>query len=404
MLKEKNPDFTGRSYHIITYGCQMNKNDTERMSGMLENIGFHESETWQEANLIVLNTCSIRDKAERRVVGKFHELNFHRKNHGKDMKLAIAGCMPQHAKDFLLNDLKFIDYIVGVNNMEVLPEFLTKSYSLEEQVALLRPHRRKAEEVASFEENLSRQKRKEIKKAWVSIMFGCDKFCTYCIVPSTRGREMSRKKEDIFKEIASLEEKGTQQIVLLGQNVNSYGLTTYEDYDFADLMEDIVNEFTWIEKLDFITSHPRDMNEKLIDVIAKYPRIAREIHFPSQHGDDEILRRMARNYTFSEYKKKVDLLRTKVPDVLIGTDIIVGFPGETEEQFNRLIETCYEIEYDFANTAAFSIRPGTRAATMKDQIPEKVKKERLLFLNKTLEEIYNKKGSKRPVLGALKLS
>ena len=220
------------------------------------------------------------------------------------MKLAIAGCMPQHTKDFLLTELPYLDYIVGVNNMEMLPAFLQGNFSLLEQIKALKPNRRQEKDVTSFEDNLSHQKRVRGSKAWVSIMFGCDKFCTYCIVPFTRGREMSRKKEAIFAEIEALKDKGIDQVVLLGQNVNSYGLTTYPDYDFADLLTDIARNYPWLKQIDFITSHPQDMNQKLIEVIAQHPTISRDIHFPLQHGDDDLLKSMHRGYTVAEYIKR----------------------------------------------------------------------------------------------------
>ena len=385
-----------KKYHIITYGCQMNKNDSERMAGLLENIGYTNTEDWQEANLILLNTCSIRDKAERRVSGKFHQLNHFRKKHNKEMELGIMGCMPQHAKKMILEKLSFIDYVVGVNNMEDLPNHISKKNdqnkkeNLRYQISKMRIKRR-AVDVENFEEKLQYQVREDGKKAWVSIQFGCNKVCSYCIVPYTRGREISRKKENILDEITTLKEKGFTQVVLLGQNVNSYGLTIYEDYDFADLLEDVATKFPWLKKIDFLTSYPTDVTQRLIDVIAKYDNITDEIHFPIQHGDDEILELMDRNYTVAEYLAKVERLRAKIPDVSIGTDLIVGFPGETEEHFQNMLTTLRKIKFDFANTAAFSIRPGTKAARMKAQVTEEEKKRRLHTLNKTLEEIYMEK-------------
>lgn len=379
-----------KTYHIITYGCQMNKNDSERMAGLLENIGYTATEDWQQANLVLLNTCSIRDKAERRVSGKFHQLNHFRKKFNKKMELGIMGCMPQHAKKMILEKLSFIDYVVGVNNMEDLPNHIAEKNNLKTQISKMRIKRR-AVDVENFEEKLESQVRQDGKKAWVSIQFGCNKVCSYCIVPYTRGREISRKKENILSEIAALEEKGFDQVVLLGQNVNSYGLTIYEDYDFADLLEDVASEFPWLRKIDFLTSYPTDVTQRLIDVIAEYDNITDEIHFPIQHGDDEILDLMDRNYTVAEYLAKVERLRAKIPQVSIGTDLIVGFPGETEAHFQNMLTTLRKIKFDFANTAAFSIRPGTKAARMNGQVAEEEKKRRLHVLNNTLEEIYAEK-------------
>ncbi len=372
-------------YHIITYGCQMNQNDTERMAGMLENIGYTESADWREAQLVILNTCSIRDKAERRVLGKFHELNYFRKTNGVDMRLAITGCMPQHTRGFILEKLPFLDYVVGVNNMEMLPDLILSKVDLDAQLRLLRPNR-KEEEVASYEEKLSIQKRVQGPKAWVSIQFGCDKFCTYCIVPFTRGREYSRKKEDILREVDALQEKGYTEVVLLGQNVNSYGKTTYGDYLFSHLLADVAKR-TWIKKIEFMTSHPHDVDEELIDVIASHPNISKEIHFPLQHGDDEILEKMNRQYTVAEYLEKVALLRAKIPGARIGTDLIVGFPGESEEQFANMIRVVKDIRFAWANTAAYSARPGTKAARLEDQLDDEVKARRLRILNELVKPL-----------------
>lgn len=375
-----------KKYHVITYGCQMNKNDSERISGMMENLGFQEADDWRDANLVILNTCSIRDKSERRVVGKFHELNFYRKRNSRNMKLAITGCMPQHkhSKKYLVQQLPFLDYIVGVNNMEMLPTFMEKDTHLQKQVTLLRPGRRNPQDIVSFEQEMSTQKRKPGKRAWVSIMFGCDKFCTYCIVPFTRGREVSRSQTDIFKEIELLQDQGIESVVLLGQNVNSYGIDRQDGYDFSDLIEDIALQFPWIHQIDFLTSHPRDVNKKLIDVIAKYESIGKDIHFPLQHGDDTILEKMNRGYTVKEYRNKVEYIRSIIPNARIGTDLIVGFPGEGEKEYQQLLQVCKEIKFDYANTAAFSPRPGTLAAKMPAQVDPVEKKKRLDILNKMM--------------------
>ncbi|MBN8217572.1 MAG: tRNA (N6-isopentenyl adenosine(37)-C2)-methylthiotransferase MiaB [Spirochaetes bacterium] len=374
-----------RRYHIITYGCQMNKNDSERLSGLLENTGWTEAERAEEANLVVLNTCSVRDKAERRVLGKFHELDYLRRQNGLDMKLAMTGCMPQHLRGFVLEKLPFLDVVVGVNNMEQLPAYLAGGVPLAAQLATMRPGRKESE-VASYEENLAAQKREPGKRAWVSIAFGCDKFCTYCIVPFTRGREYSRKKESILEEIRGLEGRGYTEVVLLGQNVNSYGKTTYGDYLFPDLLEEVA-AFSFLEDIGFMTSHPRDVDQRLIDVIARHKNLSKEIHFPLQHGDDVVLTRMNRGYTFAEYAAKVEALRRTIPGARVGTDLIVAFPGETEAQFQKTLEAVEHLRFDWANTAAFSPRPGTKAAVMDGQIPEAEKARRLAVLNDLLDRL-----------------
>jgi tRNA-2-methylthio-N6-dimethylallyladenosine synthase len=379
-----------KNYFIKTFGCQMNKNDSERLKGLLENTGYTEADEWKTASLVILNTCSVRDKAERRVRGQFHALKHFREKNGLNMQLAIAGCMPQYIKEKLLHEMPFLDFIIGVNNLEILPELLLKKPSLSSQISLLKQSR-KRDELISFENNLDFQKREDNERAWISIMFGCDNFCSYCIVPYTRGRETSRKKEDIFKEIELLKDKGYTKIVLLGQNVNSYGKKLYTDYFFPELLHDIAQKFTWLEKIEFLTSHPKDVNPALIDVMAAFPVISHEIHFPIQHGDDDVLLKMNRGYTVKQYKQTVAMIRKKLPDVRIGTDLITGFPGETEEQFQNMLLVVKEIGFDFANTAHYSIREGTKAASMPEQIPEDIKLRRLNELNRFLDAMFSNK-------------
>jgi len=301
------------------------------------------------------------------------------------MKLAMTGCMPQHLRGFVLEKLPFLDVVVGVNNMEQLPAYLAGGVPLAAQLATMRPGRKESE-VASYEENLAAQKREPGKRAWVSIAFGCDKFCTYCIVPFTRGREYSRKKESILEEIRGLEGRGYTEVVLLGQNVNSYGKTTYGDYLFPDLLEEVA-AFSFLEDIGFMTSHPRDVDQRLIDVIARHKNLSKEIHFPLQHGDDTVLTRMNRGYTFAEYASKVEALRRTIPGARVGTDLIVAFPGETEAQFQKTLEAVEHLRFDWANTAAFSPRPGTKAAVMDGQIPEAEKARRLAVLNDLLDRL-----------------
>ncbi len=375
-----------KKYHIITYGCQMNKNDSERMAGLLENLGFEAADSWQEANLVLLNTCSIRDKAERRVRGQLHAMHHHRKTTGQTMELGLMGCMPQHARDFIKQELPFVDYVVGVNNMEDLPNFLTSRLPLTEQLGQLRRRRQKAD-VMRFEEQLDHQVRMPGKKAWVSIQFGCNKVCSFCIVPYTRGVEISREKEAIFKELTGLKAKGITEVVLLGQNVNSYGMTIYDDYRFSELLRDIAEQFPWLEKIDFLTSYPSDVTTELIEVIARYPNITNEIHFPLQHGDNEILKAMRRRYTVEEYLFKVEQLRNRIPGVRLGTDLIVGFPGETEQHFSNMLKVLEKIRFEFANTAMYSPRPKTLAARLPQQVSDVVKHERLQRLNAFLTEL-----------------
>ena len=370
-------------YYVFTYGCQMNKNDSEFLKGLLDDYGLQETGQYIKADLIILNTCAVRENAERKVYGRLHELNHYRQQHHTRQKIAVCGCMPQYLQEDLLKKAPFIDYIWGVNNIMDISQYLENRLPLQEQIKRLRKNRAVAKDNCS--EQQAALKRDPGKRAWIPVMYGCDNFCSYCIVPYTRGREVSRSREDIFKEITGLREKGFSQIVLLGQNVNSYGKNLYRDYGFPELLADTAASFPWLEKIDFLTSHPKDVSVKLARVIASYPNINREIHFPVQHADDNILRQMKRGYTLQEYRDKVKYLRKIVPGICIGTDVIVGFPGETEKAFNTLLTAIREIGFDWVNTAAYSDRPGTEAAAYSQKLSKAEKKRRLNILNNMLK-------------------
>jgi tRNA-2-methylthio-N6-dimethylallyladenosine synthase len=375
------------TFCIKTFGCQMNKNDSERMVCLLEDAGYRQLETWQQSELVILNSCSIRDKAERRVIGHIHEIDHFRKNNNGKPYIALTGCMPQYAAAKIASTYPAIDFIVGANNFEMLPELLKEHRSSSIQATYIRKSRRE-EDVEVFEDTLAGTTRKEKERAWLTIMFGCDNFCSYCIVPSTRGRERSRLRGNIFNEIENLISDGVNDITLLGQNVNSYGKNIYKgSYRFPDLLSDIAIRFPTLKKLSFLTSHPKDIDEKLFEIIASHKVISKDVHFPLQHGSDSILASMNRGYTVEDYENLVYKARKIITGVRIGTDLIVGYPGEGEHEFQTMLDTCRRIRFDFFNTAMYSKREGTVAANLKNQVPDEIKLQRLHRLNDLLTSI-----------------
>jgi len=355
----------------------MNKNDSEIMAGILTNeCNYVEIEKPDIADVLIFNTCAIRNKAEQRAFSRIREFNAIRKKNKTNQLLILAGCIPQYEKENIFKDFPYLDLVIGTNTLEFLPQFLNNDQ--DKQTINIQ----ESKDTKHTSKQILRNSRNQ---AWIPITYGCNNFCTYCIVPHTRGREVSQKKEEILNEIAALKNSKYKEIVLLGQNVNSYGAGLYTDYDFADLLAD-VHAFDFLDKIDFLTSHPKDISLKLIKTISKLPRIGREIHFPIQAGDDEILKRMNRGYTSNDYKKLVQLIREWIPDAKISTDLIVGFPGETDEQFQNTIKVVKDLGFSRINTAAYSPRKGTAAAEMKDQISDKLKHERLLILQETVQK------------------
>lgn len=365
-------------YLIQTYGCQMNEHDTETIMGLLEQMGYKATDDRKQADVILLNTCAIRENAEDKVFGELGHLK-HLKAEKPSLVLGVCGCMSQEEAvvNRILQKHAFVDLIFGTHNLHRLPHLLKEAFFSKEMVI----------EVWSKEgdivENLP--KKREGIKAWVNIMYGCDKFCTYCIVPYTRGKERSRRPEDVLAEVRDLARQGFQEIMLLGQNVNAYG-KDFEDieYRFGDLMHDISK--IDIPRVRFTTSHPRDFDDHLIEVLAKKGNLVEQIHLPVQSGSNEILKRMSRKYTREHYLNLVDKIKAAIPDVSLTTDIIVGFPGETEEQFEDTLELVKQVKYDSAYTFIYSPREGTPAADMADDVPMQVKKERLYRLNAVLAE------------------
>ncbi|WP_047985197.1 tRNA (N6-isopentenyl adenosine(37)-C2)-methylthiotransferase MiaB [Ornithinibacillus californiensis] len=364
----------GKKFLIRTYGCQMNEHDTEVMAGILTEMGYESTTETNEADLILLNTCAIRENAENKVFGEIGHLK-PLKVEKPDLILGVCGCMSQEESvvDRIMKKHQHIDLVFGTHNIHRLPHLVKDAMFGKAQVV----------EVWSKEgdiiENLPKVRNGKIK-AWVNIMYGCDKFCTYCIVPMTRGKERSRRPEDIIQEVRGLAAQGYQEITLLGQNVNAYGKDFEDlDYQFGDLMDDIHK--IDIPRVRFTTSHPRDFDDHLIEVLSKGGNLLDHIHLPVQSGSNEVLKRMNRKYTREDYLELVRKIREAIPNATLTTDIIVGFPNETEEQFEETMTLVEEVGFEAAYTFIYSPREGTPAAKKKDDVPEEVKKQRLYRLN-----------------------
>ena len=366
----------GKNYLILTYGCQMNVHDSEYISGIMEDMGYTKTEDMDNADVIIVNTCAIRENAHNKAEGMLGRIK-HLKESKEDIIVIFCGCMAQ--EEGLVNkikDYKWIDIICGTHNYHKIPEYLYE-YMNKGRVC----------EVYSVEGNVIENipvKRDNKYSAWVNIQYGCDKFCTYCIVPYTRGKQRSRKREDIIDEVRELYNNGYREVTLLGQNVNAYGKDFLDNYDFADLLGEVSE--TGIPRIRFVTSHPWDFTDKMIDVISKCDNIMPYVHLPIQSGSDRILKLMGRKYTTEEYLEIVEKLRKNIPNVSITTDIIVGFPGETEEDFQKTLDIVNKVKYDLAYTFIFSPREGTPAAKMEDNTSMEEKKERLAKLNELINK------------------
>lgn len=372
-------------YHLMVYGCQMNEADSEVLAGMLEREGYVRASSLEEADLVLMITCAVREHAEQRIYGKLGELA-RLKRRKPHLILGIAGCMPQQERvaHKLRQRFPEIDLIFGTHNLHEFPELLERARESQKTVLDIWP------EPGEVVENLPHRRTSSFK-AWVNVTFGCNNFCSYCIVPYVRGRERSRRPEDIMQEVKDLVQQGYKEITLLGQNVNSYGRDLDLNYDFADLVTDI-DRNTGIFRLRFMTSHPRDMSDKLIEAIAAGRSICEHIHLPLQAGSNEVLRRMNRGYTREQYLALVERIKTAIPDCSITTDLIVGFPGETEEDFQQTLAVVRQVEYDSAFTFAYSPREGTPAARLAGQVPEEIKKDRLYRLIEVVNEVALKRN------------
>ncbi len=374
-------------FFLKTYGCQMNELDSEIMVGLLEKRGLERTETEEDADLLIFNTCSIRDLAERKVMGKIGKLG----TKAKRALIGVTGCMAMAKKETLFKKLPNIDFVIGTNNISEL------STVLDEVLATGRPAIRTDDQ---FEENLDYlvAKRNDPLKAFVSIIRGCDKFCTYCVVPYTRGQEVSRPPESIVEECKRLVDQGYREITLLGQNVNSYGKDKPEwDCKFHDLLYHL-DKIPGLARVRFMTSHPVDITLELMHAIRDLPSVCEFVHFPIQAGSNRILKKMHRIYTVEQYLEKVALLREIVPNVSLGTDIIVGFPTETEEEFQQTYDLFKEIGYSVAFLFAYSARKGTPAFRWKDDISEEIKNERLQRLLALYDEMATEE--KKMMLGS----
>jgi len=377
----------GKYYHLKTYGCQGNLADSEKMAGLLEKMGYQKTDNDETADVIIFNTCAIRENAENRVFGELGRIK-NLKKLKPSLIMALCGCMAQEEKvvEALKKKYPQVDIVFGTHNIHKLPLYLEEAISKQERVI----------EVFSYEGDIVEEVpvvRDHNRRAWVNIMYGCDEFCTYCIVPYTRGKERSRLPEDIIKEVEALASEGYVEVTLLGQNVNAYGKDLLDrNYTFANLLEDLskIN----IKRIRYTTSHPRDLDDETIRMMGIGKNIMPHLHLPVQSGSNDILKKMNRKYTKEEYLEKIRKLRESCPSISITTDIIVAFPGETEEDFEETLDLVRKAEFEGAFTFIYSPREGTPAAKYQNDLTEAEKKERLLTLNKLINEGYAK-GNKR---------
>jgi tRNA-2-methylthio-N6-dimethylallyladenosine synthase len=360
------------NYHIETYGCQMNVRDSEIMAGLMERQGYREQPRAEQADIIIFNTCSVRHSAENKVYGKLGEY-VKLKRQKPELIVAFGGCMAQLPEVVAKVQRLGVDVVFGTHNLHELPHLINEYRQHHQKVVRVWPgHTGVIEDLPSH--------RKEGIGAFVNIMYGCNNFCSYCIVPYTRGRERSRHPRDIIREVEQLAKEGFREVTFLGQNVNSYGQGLSDPYSFADLLR-WADQIEGIARIRFTTSHPKDMSEQLMDAIAEGDKICEHIHVPLQAGSDRILKAMNRGYTRDHYLQLARKMRERIPGVAITSDLIVGFPGETEEDFEATLDMVRQVRFDASFTFMYSIRSGTRAATMPGQVDPTIKKDRLLRLN-----------------------
>ncbi len=366
---------------VVTYGCQQNEADSERLSGMLKQMGYEKTDAEENADLILVNTCAVREHAEKRalsVTGGYKHL----KEKNPDLLIGVCGCMvsQEHRLDDMKHKYPYVDFVFGTSYLWRLPEIVYGRLNKKKRQFLLDTgdDGNIAEDIPVLRECRYR--------AWLSVMYGCNNFCTYCVVPHVRGRERSRYKEDILKEARELIADGVTDITLLGQNVNSYGHGLYDGYSFPELLSDI-NALDGDFTIRFMTSHPKDATKKLIDTMAECEKVAPQLHLPLQSGSDRILSRMNRHYTYESYKKLVEYAREKIPGLTLTTDIMVGFPGECEEDHEQTLKALGEIKYDMVYSFIYSRRKNTPAADYEDQVPEDVKGVRFRRMLEVQNEI-----------------
>ena len=371
-----------RTFHITTFGCQMNEHDSEIIDGLLTERGFSSVKERKDASIVIINTCSVRDNADKRFFGTLGQLK-KRKESDPSFIVCVCGCMMQQQRvvDIIKAKYPWVDVIFGTNSIHHIPELIEKvSMEKEKLVDII-------ENTEEIVEGLP-AKRLFNHKALVNIMFGCNNFCTYCIVPYTRGREKSRRPEAILAEVRELVEDGVKEIMLLGQNVNSYD---GDGTSFAELLK-MINEIDGLERIRFMTSNPKDLSDELIEAFTICDKLCHNLHLPIQSGSNRVLKRMNRKYTREDYLKLIEKLRIRVPDITLSTDIIVGFPGETDEDFEETLSLVKEVEYDSAFTFIYSIRKGTPAEKFDNQVEESEKHRRFDLLVSTVNEISEKKN------------
>ncbi|WP_333859838.1 tRNA (N6-isopentenyl adenosine(37)-C2)-methylthiotransferase MiaB [Clostridium sp.] len=373
-----------KSFFISTYGCQMNEEDSEKLSGILKKMGYKKAEDKLSADLIIFNTCCVRENAELKVYGNLGALK-NLKKQKPELIIALCGCMMQQKgmAEKVIKKFPFVDIIFGTHNAYKFPEYLNRVNRQNASVMEIQDKEDGIVEGVPID-------RESSVKAFVTIMYGCNNFCSYCIVPYVRGRERSRKPEDIENEIKELVSKGYKEVTLLGQNVNSYGKNLNPKVNFSELLKRI-NDIEGIERIRFMTSHPKDLTEDVIEVISKCDKICEHIHLPVQSGSTRILKKMNRSYSKEQYLALVNRIRDNIPGASITTDIIVGFPGETEEDFQETLNLAKEVEFDSAFTFIYSKREGTPAYDIEEQISEDTKHERF----NRLVEIINESSAKK---------
>ena len=369
---------TAKTYAILNYGCQMNESDAEHYAGQLQELGYKAAEDFHDADVVVVNTCCVRESAEKRILGKIGELKGVKANHPGQI-VCVAGCMAQKDGEKLIKKHPQIDLLIGTAHVNGFKEILAEYLSEKGE----RVYNSLEVKESEFEGERIRQSG---FSAWIPIMYGCNNFCSYCIVPYVRGREKSREPKEIVREIERLVDDGVKEVMLLGQNVNSYGNTFEEPFSFAQLLREI-EKIDGLERIRFMTPHPKDFSDDLIEVMRTSKKVCNHIHLPLQSGSSRILKLMNRKYTKEHYLELVDKIRDRLPDVSITTDIIVGFPGETEEDFEDTLDVVRKVKYDSAYTFIYSKRTGTPAAKMENQVPEDVVKDRFNRLLATINEV-----------------
>ncbi len=383
-VASKNKGLSKKAF-VETYGCQQNVSDSETISGMLASMGYEMTDDKENADFIIYNTCAVRENAELKVYGNLGALK-HLKKRKPDVILAVCGCMMQResVKEEIRKKYKHIDIVFGTHSLYRFPEILSTVLNTKERVLDVE------DSEGAIAEELP-QKNADGPCAWVSVMYGCNNFCSYCIVPYVRGRERSRSKENIIEDVKRAAQRGCREVTLLGQNVNSYGNDLSEDIDFADLLS-LVCKVDGIERVRFMTSHPKDISDKLVDTMAKEKKVCKQLHLPIQAGNNRVLESMNRRYTKESYLEKIRKIKEKMPQITLTTDIIVGFPGETNEEFEDTLEVLQKVRYDTIFSFIYSKRPGTPASEMEDVISPEEKKanfDKMLKLQETISKEKN---------------